>query len=309
MAMSAAVIVVGSLNVDLVVRVPRLPGAGETVIGGAFSRAHGGKGANQAAAAAALGARTWMVGLVGDDDLGRETRADLERRGVDLSQLGIGAAHTGVALIVVDERGENLIAVASGANAELTRETVAAALATIEEPSAVVLANLEIPNDAVLGAALAASERGWRFVLNPAPARALAPEIVRRCEVMIPNEHEAGELGWPSVDALLEAGAGVVVVTRGGAGADLHRTGSPRFHQDPLPAHVVDTTGAGDAFCGAFAATLAEGAPIEAALRAAVAGGALATRAVGARASLADRAALDEALTTHPGTSSAQPPS
>src|SRR5438034_920499 len=132
--MRGAVIVVGSVNVDLVVHAGRLPSPGETVIGGAFSKAQGGKGANQAAAAAALGTRVRIVGLVGDDDFGREARADLGARGVDLAHLGTGTGPTGVALIVVDDEGENLIAVASGANGELTGEIVSSALASIDEP-------------------------------------------------------------------------------------------------------------------------------------------------------------------------------
>jgi len=299
--MPGAVIVVGSVNIDLVVHAIELPAPGETVIGGAFAKAQGGKGANQAAAAASLGARTRLVGLVGDDDFGREARADLGARDVELSGLGTGAAHTGVAVIVVDASGENLIAVASGANAELSGEIVGEVFARIDEPSAVVLADLEVPDDAILMAARAARARGWTFVLSPAPARTLARDLVGLCDVLIPNEHEVSELGWPSIEALLDAGAGAVVVTLGAAGVDLHRAGSSSVHVDAIPVDVIDTTGAGDAFCGALAAWLAEGAAIEDSIAAAVAAGALATRAVGARASLPTRAELDEALDRRSG--------
>ncbi len=299
--MSGALIVVGSVNVDLAIQVAVLPPPGETVIGGSFTRSQGGKGANQAAAAAAIGARTWMVGLVGDDDLGREARADLSERGVDLSQLGTGAASTGVALIIVDNAGENLIAVASSANAELTGKRVSGALAAIDETSAVVLADLEIPDEAVLAAAEGANERGWTFVLNPAPARELDARLIDLCDVIVPNEHEATELGWASAEELLSAGAGAVVVTMGSAGAALHRSGTEPVHVEPIPVDVVDTTGAGDAFCGLLAAWLAEGTSIEDAVTAAVVAGSLATREMGARGALPDRAELEGAILAHPG--------
>jgi ribokinase len=299
--MSGAVVVVGSVNVDLAVHVARLPPAGETVIGGTFTRSQGGKGANQATAAAALGARTWMVGLVGDDDLGREARADLSERGVDLSQLGTGVASTGVALIIVDDDGENLIAVASGANGELTSQSVTAAFAAIDETSAVVLSDLEIPDEAVLAAAEAAHERGWTFILNPAPARQLDARLIELCDVIVPNEHEATELGWVSVVELLTAGADAVVVTLGSAGAALHRAGTEPVYVEPIPVDVVDTTGAGDAFCGALAAWLAEAASVEDALTAAVVAGSLATRSIGARGASPDRHELEEAIHAHPG--------
>ena len=295
--MMGAVIVVGSVNVDLVVRAGRLPAPGETVIGGVFSKAQGGKGANQAAAAAALGAHVRILGLVGDDDFGREAQADLRARGVDLVHLGTGTHPTGVALIVVDDQGENLIAVASGANEELTGEIVSSAFAAIEEPSAVVLADLEVPDDAVFAAAEAAGERGWPFVLNPAPARSIDAGLIRLCDVLVPNEHEVTELGPPSVKSLLDAGARAVVVTLGSDGAALHRAGAATRHvKPPIPLDVVDTTGAGDAFCGALATWLSEGASIEAALEAAVLAGSLATRAVGAREGLPARAELEKAL-------------
>src|SRR5438477_11248317 len=172
--MSAAVVVVGSVNMDLVVRMDHLPAPGETVVGGSFVRVPGGKGANQAAAAARMGAaRTWLVGMVGRDEFGAEARADLERFGVDLSFLGTSAEPTGVAAILVDGRGENMIAVASGANAVLDGRAVADAVRSVPAEAAVVLACLEVGEDAVLAAARAARARGFAFVLNPAPVRPL----------------------------------------------------------------------------------------------------------------------------------------
>jgi ribokinase len=288
---AAAVVVVGSVNVDLIVRVRRLPAPGETVIGGTFSRAPGGKGGNAAVAAARLGARTWFVGLVGGDDLGREARRDLAEAGVDVSGLREVDQPTGVAAILVDQRGENAIAVASGANASLDGDRVVAALDAIDADRAVLLSNLEVPDDAVIAAAGAAGDRGWPFVLNPAPAREVPTEVVAACHVVAPNESEAVTLG--GVDDLLAAGADAVVVTRGPAGADLHRPGEPVRHQGAFAVNAVDTTGAGDAFCAALAVALAEGRDLDAAVREGAAAGALASRVVGARAGLPTRSEVD----------------
>jgi ribokinase len=277
--MTAEVVVVGSVNVDLVFRVPRLPSVGETVTGSTFLRGPGGKGANQAAAAARLGARAWFVGMVGDDQLGQEARRDLEGSGVDVTGLGKATGHTGVAGILVGKGGDNLIAVASGANAELSEQFVREALAGIGAEAPVVLANLEIPEEAVSAAAEAAAEREWTFVLNPAPARALDRALLSRCSVLVPNEKEAEAL--ESAEELLAAGVGAVVVTRGAEGADLHRPDRTPHRQPAFRVDVADTTGAGDAFCGALAWALAGVPEVQAA-----AAGALACSGVGARASL-----------------------
>lgn len=291
---SAAVVVVGSVNMDVVVRVPSLPGSGETVVGGRSALTPGGKGANQAVAAARLGARVWMVGLTGDDAFGLESRRDLEANRVDTSTLATSSSPTGVAAVIVDEAGENLIGVASGANHELTGEIVAERLAQVPVQDAVLLSNLEIPDAAVAAAASVATERGWRFVLNPAPFSPVDPSILGRCDVLIPNEHEARSLG--SVKDILSHGPAALVVTRGVKGVDVFRSGAPRRHQRPLPVEVVDTTGAGDAFSGALAWALAEGRDLEEAVRFATAAGGLACRALGARASLPDRSELEAAV-------------
>jgi ribokinase len=286
-----AIVVVGSVNVDLIVRAPRLPLPGETVIGGRYEEAPGGKGANAAAATARLGARTWFVGLVGEDELGARARRDLEASGVDVTHLGTVSEPTGVAAIVVDQAGENLIAVASGANAELGGEHVQRALARIEADRAVVLTNLEISDAAVGATAAAAGRRAWALVLNPAPARPLAPEVVAACEVIVPNETEAADLG--GVDALFGAGARAVVVTRGAEGSDLHRPDRPVHHQPAFPADVADTTGAGDAFSAALCVALTEGRGLEEAIRWGTAAGALASRWVGARSGHPTRVELE----------------
>jgi ribokinase len=291
-----AVVVVGSVNVDLVLSLPRLPAPGETVIGGRLQGAPGGKGGNQAVAAARLGARTWLVGCIGDDDFGREAREDLREAGVDTRLLGTGRAPTGVAVVMVDAAGENAIAVASGANQELDPDMVRAACASIPSRDAVVLACLEVPDAAVLAAAEAAAARGWPFVLNPAPARPLARELLRRCAVLTPNHHEVTALGPSSISDLLAGGVEAVVVTRGSQGADLYRPDQPVLHQPPFAVSVLDTTGAGDAFSAALAWALAGGQSLEEAVRVAAAAGALSTQAVGARTSLPDRMALDRLL-------------
>jgi ribokinase len=292
---TAAVVVVGSVNVDLIVQVPRLPSRGETVIGGRFREAPGGKGANAAAVAARLGVATSFVGLVGRDDLGTRARDDLERVGVDVAHLGESDASTGVAAILVDEGGQNVIAVASGANADVAPAHVLTAFDSMVAEHSVVLANLEIPDGAVAAAAARASQRRWPLVLNPAPARSLSREVIAACDVIVANEAEAAALD--GVDALLANGAGAVVVTRGAQGADLHRLEDPIHHQPPFPVDVVDTTGAGDAFCAALAVALAEGRDLDDAVRWGAAAGALACRDVGARTALPTRAEVEQLLT------------
>jgi ribokinase len=277
------VVVVGSVNADLVARLPRLPSPGETVLDGTFHRGGGGKGANQASAAARLGARAVLVGRVGNDDLGREARRDLEAAGVDVSFVAEGTEPTGVALILVGAGGENLIGVASGANMEVTAAQVVDAVGSVPGARAVVLAGLEVPDEAVFAAALTARERRFPFVLNPAPAKPVRPELVALCDVMTPNGTEVGALGFASPQELLAAGARAVVVTLGAGGVEVHRRGHPLVGVPAFPVEVVDTTGAGDAFSGALAWALAGGEELDSAIELACAAAALSTRALGAR--------------------------
>jgi ribokinase len=197
----------------------------------------------------------------------------------------------------VDGDGRNLIAVASGANHDLTGSEVTERLSDLSAENAVLLANLEIPDQAIAAAAEQASVRGWTFVLNPAPARSLPQDLLARCDVLTPNEAEADALG--SVDALLRLGVGAVVVTLGADGARVHRADGRTVHQPSIAVDVIDTTGAGDAFNGALAWSLASGDDLEDAVRWATAAGALACRALGARASLPDRAELERAVAAH----------
>jgi ribokinase len=297
--MSVDVVVVGSVNADLVVAVRRLPRPGETVVGGTFARHGGGKGANQAVAAARAGAHVALVGAVGADDLGDEALRELAAEGVDVSAVArLGGVATGVAAIVVDEAGENQIAVASGANAELAGETVERALPGLLAGSGVVLLGHEVPEAAVLAGVRAARAAGWGAVLNPAPARPLPAGLDG--VILTPNADEARELtGEHDPDAAAEALAALtgapVLVTLGGAGALLLEEGRADRLRAPDVA-VVDTTGAGDAVNGALAAELAAGRPIADAARFAIAAAALSTRAAGARAGMPRRDEVVAAL-------------
>jgi ribokinase len=284
------VVVVGSVNTDMITTVPRLPKPGETVLGGQFRQAGGGKGANQAIAAARLGAPTWLVGATGDDVFGAAARAELSAEGVDLTFLAVASEPTGIAQILIGEDGENMIAVASGANASITGQRVGEAVLSLAQPGWVVLANLEVPDGAVQAAAEAAAECGASFILNPAPARRLPRDLFALCDVLTPNEHEVEHLCRSmgialGPEALLALGVPSVIVTLGPAGAALYRGGS-MSRQSPPTVVPVDTTGAGDAFNGALAWAMTEGMGVEDALRVAVTAGALNTQAVGARSAL-----------------------
>jgi ribokinase len=271
------VTVIGSANLDLVVRTDRHPTPGETVLGSGYAEYPGGKGLNQAVAAARAGATTAFVGAVGDDDAGRILTAIASDDHIDRAQLTVVPdVPTGRAVITVDDTGENTIVVVPGANRAVN-------VASVPRCS-VALLQLEIPLDAVQHALAAARETGSTIVLNPAPAATLAPELLRLCDIVVPNEHEVELLG--GVEALLGHGVQSVIVTRGGAGVDIHSAGGATTHVPAIDTVVVDTTGAGDAFCGNLAARLAAGDTIELAARWAVVAGGLAVSRNGAIPSL-----------------------
>lgn len=272
------VVVIGSANLDLVATTDRLPGPGETVLGTTFHEHAGGKGLNQAVAAARCGAKVAMIGSVGDDEAGTRLRGVAGDAGIDITGLTVEPdVPTGRAVITVDQHGENSIVVVAGANASGVRRT--------PPISRVVLAQLEIPINSVIDAFATARGSGARTVLNPAPARDLPAELLELCDIVVPNEHELDLVG--GADHLLAHGVRAVVVTRGASGVTVveaeDRTGwaVPAFHVEP-----VDTTGAGDAFCGALAARLAAGDDLRAAVRFAAGAGALATTVSGAVPSL-----------------------
>ena len=283
------VVVVGSVTADLVVSVKALPGPGETVSGGRFARWGGGKGANQAVAAARLGASVTFVGAVGDDPFGDDALRELADEGIDVSAVARVDAPTGVALIVVDASGENQIAVASGANAEVT--VPAASFA-----GAVVLLGHEVPDAAVI----AGAEAGGRVILNPAPAREIPPRVLAAHPILTPNASEAAQLTGErdpeaAARALAARSHAPVLVTLGAEGALLLDGGA--VERLPAPAvDVVDTTGAGDTVNGALAAELAAGRELPDAARFALTAAALSTRAEGARGGMPRRETVERAL-------------
>lgn len=276
------VCVVGSLNLDLVARVERLPGPGETVLGHDFSEHPGGKGANQAVAAARAGARTSIIGAVGNDAAGRTLASVVSVEGVDVTGLMTVEAPTGRALIGVDDTGENSIMVVPGANAALTPQHIRSHAAHLRA-ARVVLMQLEIPV-AVVEAVIGCVHPDTLVVLNPAPATPLPAHVLERIDVLIPNEHELNLLGGAA--ALVHAGVRRLLVTEGARGARLHHGVEHVERVEAWPVTPVDTTAAGDAFCGVFAAWLARGASWMDAADAAAAGGALATTQPGAIPSL-----------------------
>jgi ribokinase len=292
--MQVRVVVVGSSNTDLVLTCPRLPVPGETLLGGAFTQHRGGKGANQAVAAARAGAQVTFVGARGRDAFGRTAAESLRQEGIDLRHFCVHAsAPSGVALILVGGKSrENLIAVARSANDALTRAHVKAARAAIRRAGAVV-AQLETPLDAVLAAAELAQEAGVPFILNPAPARRLPRKLLRLVHTLTPNEHEAQLLTGErdvrrSGRKLLRAGCGQVVLTLGARGALLVTRAGER-HLPAPHVRVVDTVGAGDCFTGWLAAGIAEGLATDAAVERAVRAATLSVTRPGAQASMPSR--------------------
>ncbi len=301
--MSDRVVVLGSSNTDMVVGVARIPSVGETVLGSDLLVAAGGKGANQAVAAARLGAPVTFLGAVGDDHLGRKAVDGLGGEHIDTEHVRVvEGVPSGVALITVDPQGRNAIAVAPGANSRVSPEDVRLARALIEE-SAVLLAQLEIPIEAVHEGLRAARAAGCRTVLNPAPVpgEGLPPDILRLVDVLTPNEGEASALVGMQGEAsdlaqeLLNQGVGSVVVTLGERGA---LVATPE-RQQTVPAHRVDaldTTAAGDAFNGGLAVALAEGRDLFEAARFASAVAALSVTKWGAQPSMPRRDEVDRLL-------------
>lgn len=292
------VVVVGSVNVDLVAVVDRLPGHGETVIGGQFERHWGGKGANQAVAAAQFGAAVCFVGAVGNDEFGEPAIEALSAEGIDTSHVArISGMSTGVALIVVDAAGQNQIAVASGANLAVNALAVNELLAG--DTSGVLLTNFEVPDEAVVAAVLAARSVGWTVVVNPAPGRALPPDLQGSGVILTPNEQELAMIVGPgepeeAARILGEHTGGPVAVTLGERGALLFERGTTT-RVPALPVQPRDTTGAGDVFNGVLAAMLAEGANLVRAAELAVGAASFSVERPGARAPL-DRSEVERRL-------------
>ncbi len=282
----------GSANLDLVVEVPRPPRVGETLLGRAAGRFPGGKGLNQAVASARSGAPTRFCGVVGSDESGDLLQRTLTDAAVAGRVRRADAAPTGVAHVFALDGGDNSIVVAAGANAELTAADAAGDVAG----AAVVLAQLEVPVPSVAAALRAGRASGALTVLNAAPATVQALDLLGDVDVLVVNETECEELG--GVDALHAAGASAVVLTRGADGVELHVHGVPLVHVPAFPIVPVDTTGAGDAFCGALAATLAAGSRLEDALVTASAAGAIVAQHHGANTPALDPQALAALVAT-----------
>lgn len=309
--MIGRLLVVGAVNIDMVVTAPTLPGPGETVVGQDLQRHGGGKGGNSAVAAARSGAEVRYVGAVGEDVFGESALAELRAEGVDVTDVAIKKdVATGVALIVVDAAGENQIAVAAGANAAIAAQDVGIALERANGWPGCMLVSTEISAEAVINAVEGAFARGWRCVLNPAPAVPSIAEVLKLSPILTPNRGELrdvyrliGGAGDPSVESAASAVAAhtgaPVVVTLGADGVLVCGTDGISTWIPARPArHVADTTGAGDTFNGVFAASLAAGEDTLSAARRGATAAALSVESAGARTSMPRAAVIDAALAT-----------
>jgi ribokinase len=299
---SPKVVVVGSANVDQAFRVVTIPVPGETVMSTGAATARGGKGQNQAVAAARAGASTTFICAVGDDEFGRLTRDGLSRDGVDTALVRTVDARTGTALIAVDDSGENTIIVDAGANAALIGLTEADMTALCAAD--VLVIQLEIPLETVSAAARIARAGNTTVILNAAPIQDLPAGLLADVDILVVNEHEAAHLARDAAgdrDGSTDkasALAPVVIVTQGARGAVLHESGSHQIQVAAPWVEAVDATGAGDTFCGALAASLAEGMTVHTAVRFAVVAASLSVQRAGAVPSIPQRATIDEALST-----------
>jgi ribokinase len=302
--MPGPIVIIGSINMDLVCRTPRIPRPGETIMGSDFLTMPGGKGANQAVAAArlaGLGTSVYMIGRVGDDDFGRQLNAGLKTNGVNVDRvINTSGVASGCALIQVDSHGENSIVVVPGANARVTVEDVRNARDLIASASCVVM-QLEIPLETVAYAIGLCRELGVFTILDPAPVPPEGlPTALHAVDLLTPNQTEAELILGRSEEParkLLERGARSVVLKLGASGsmyADQERTEAAK----PFKVNAIDTTAAGDAFTGALAVAHAERLRMSAALRFANAAGAICCQTVGAQAAIPTRAAVQSLIAT-----------
>lgn len=291
------IVVFGSLNMDLVVRVPRVPGAGETLQAHSFMNNPGGKGANQAVACARQGARVAMVGRVGDDAFGLSLKASLAGDGVEVEHVALAAASTGVALIMVDDSAQNRIALIPGANAFVGAEDMPRLQGDMAT-ARLLLLQLEVPMQAVVDAAELAHSRGCTVVMNPAPAEALPDALWKLVDILVLNETEAAMLSGIAVqdqagaaraaDALRRRGPAHVILTMGSDGVMACDARGCR-HFDALKVKAVDTTAAGDTFIGALCASLAKGEAIDDGIALGIQAAALCVTHAGAQVSIPRR--------------------
>ncbi|WP_327049062.1 ribokinase [Microbispora sp. NBC_01189] len=304
------VVVVGSISADVTAFTRRFPHRGETVLGDDVAVVLGGKGANQAVAAARAGAPTWLVGCVGTDPFGVIVSSALRSHGVALSEVRSVGNRTGVAHIRVDASGENDIVMAPLANADLSAEMVDESIRAVRGKASVLLLQLEIPAEVACHAAETGARAGLTVVLDPAPARPLPDRVWPHVAIVTPNESEAGALTGVEVADVesaeraaawfLERGVRHALITLGSAGA-VSVTPERTRHFPAYPVTPVDTTAAGDAFTGSLGAALAAGLDTATAIRRGMAAGALATTLPGASPSLPDRKAVDELLAVAEG--------
>jgi ribokinase len=299
----ARLVVIGSSNIDMVVKTDLIPKAGETRLGGEFVMVPGGKGANQAVCAAKLGADVKLVARVGDDVFGERSLENFRSVGIDTTFVTKDSQHpSGVALIAVDSRGENAIVVAPGANSALSPDDVDAAKDAISEADAVVL-QLEIPQETVDHAIRLARSLGRRIILNPAPVRPISKEILSDVDVLTPNEHEAAALldgavvtaseAATAARELLRMGVGSVVITLGSQGSYAVGLDGAGF-VPPVKVQAMDTTAAGDAFTASLACGLAEGRSIMEAAKFATRVAAISVTRMGAQSSMPTRQEVEQ---------------
>lgn len=294
------VLVVGSLNMDMIVSVNTIPQKGETVLASSMEKYHGGKGANQAVASAKFGAETYMIGAVGNDEDGKALIESLKSNGVDAKGIGVqNAEKTGMAWITVDQEGENSIVVISGSNGTVNKEDIDSNEELFHEAD-ILLLQLEIPMETVEYAIKKGKENGCLVILNPAPAIALSPQLLKRIDIITPNESELDILAScaegcdpiEKANKILEHGVGSVICTLGDRGALLvNKYGHAHF-----PAHKVvpvDTTGAGDCFNGVLAAELANNESMENAIKSAIKASAISVIKKGAQSSMPSKQDVD----------------
>ncbi len=300
-----SIVVFGSINMDLTTYLPRLPRPGETLLGRSFQTVPGGKGANQAVAAARLGASVRLIGRIGEDAFGRQHMAAMQQEGINIDGVVRDpGATTGLAVISVDDAGENCIVVISGANMAIEASDVERCALALEG-ARMLLLQLEIPIESTLAAARAAHQMGVTVVLDPAPACDIPEDLFRMVDVITPNEVEAEALlGSPiagetdarrALGQLRRKGVASAVVKMGGRGA-FFETGEGQGYVPAFPVRAVDTVAAGDAFNGALAVALMEGRPFAEAVRWGAAAGALAVTRAGAMPSLPSRARVEKLL-------------
>lgn len=301
------ILVIGSINYDMVVYAQRHPNAGETIMGTDFHTYPGGKGANQAIAAARLGGNVQMVGRIGKDASGEELLQNLKQNQVNTETVLSVDHPTGIAMITVDENGQNFIIVVPGANAALTKNDINAIKELIQEAK-VLIVQIEIPLDSVIQAIDIAYEAGVTILLNPAPATKIPIETLRKATYIIPNENELTLLSGletkdfsdcrQAANLLFDAGCKQIILTRGEYGA-YYLSPDHQIFAPPFNVPVVDTTAAGDAFIGGFATALANDIDLHTALLRASASGALAVTKAGAQTSMPDQSELEGFLKKH----------